>query len=65
MDLLLGFVLVVLLVVPIWKIFSKAGLNPLLSLLLFVPLAGVFIVTLLLAFMKWPAVERQTEDKES
>lgn len=50
-----------LLVVPVWRIHGKAGLNPALSLFLFVPYIGFLIVTLVLAFARWPATERTVE----
>jgi hypothetical protein len=52
-TIILGFVLVY----PLWRIFSRTGLTPALSLLIFVPFAGVFIVLAVLAFDRWPATE--------
>ena len=48
-------VLVVLTVVPYWKIFSKAGWSGLLCLLMVVPLANL-IVLWVFAFSEWPAL---------
>ena len=48
---------VLLFIVPTWKIFSRAGLRPALSLLMFVPGIGWLIVSLMLSFMKWPAIK--------
>ena len=47
---------------PVWRIFRRAGLNPVFSLVVFVPYGGVFIAGLILAFSKWqvsasPAME--------
>jgi len=51
------FVLVVLIaIVPYWKIFSKAGYSGALSLLLFVPLLNI-ILLFWFAFAEWP-IER-------
>ena len=51
------FVLVVLIaIVPYWKIFSKAGYSGALSLLLFVPLLNI-ILLFWFAFTEWP-IER-------
>lgn len=44
-----------LVIVPLWRVFSRAGLSPLLSLLVFIPLFGFFAVLLVLAVMRWPA----------
>ena len=56
-DEIVGLVLAVLLIVPTWKIFAKAGFNPAWSLFLFLPWLGMLIVVLFLAFRRWPAVE--------
>lgn len=52
MEALLGLVL---LVIPLWKICQRAGLNPALSVLAIVPLFGLAIVAGILAFKSWPA----------
>ncbi|HUH91529.1 MAG TPA: hypothetical protein VL742_00085 [Casimicrobiaceae bacterium] len=55
----LGYHLVAVLVAiyPSWKIFERAGLNPALSLLIFVPLAGWWIAAAILAFSRWPKLD--------
>jgi hypothetical protein len=57
--------LAVLLVIPVWRIFRRAGLHPALSLLLFIPGLGVLIVSVVLAFSRWPAVEGPADRRES
>ena len=53
------FVLTIVLVVwPFWRIFSKAGLQGALSLLMLVPIVNMF-VPLYLAFADWPALKAQ------
>jgi hypothetical protein len=52
---LLGALLVV---VPYWFIFRKAGFHPALSLLMIIPLVGV-IMRFYLAFADWPSLKRQ------
>ena len=49
--------LALVLIVPMWRIFDRAGLNPYLSLILFVPFFGLVIVLLILAFTRWPNTE--------
>ncbi len=49
-------------VVPFWRIFGRAGLNPAFSLFFFVPGIGWLIVYLLLAFLRWPATEPDAGD---
>lgn len=45
---------VAVLLVPIWRIFSKAGFSGWLSLLMLVPLVNL-IVLYVIAFSPWPA----------
>ncbi len=59
-ELIYTLVLGVLLIVPGWRIFRRAGLAPSLSLVIFVPYLGLLIVTLILAFRRWPATEGVT-----
>jgi hypothetical protein len=49
------FFAVLLLIVPVWRIFRRAGFHPALSLLIFLPGFGIPTVALLLAFRRWPA----------
>jgi len=43
-------------VLPFWKIFSKAGFSGALSLLMLVPLLNVIMI-FFLAFGQWPALK--------
>ena len=47
-----------LIIVPLWRVFDRARLAPALSLLFAVPVAGPLVVLLLLAFMRWPSLQR-------
>lgn len=47
--------LVFVLIVPVWRMFRRAGLAPAWSLLMFLPMIGIPIVVWTLAFSKWPA----------
>lgn len=40
---------------PTWKIWKRAGFFPPLALLVLIPVFGMFILWLVLAFMEWPA----------
>jgi hypothetical protein len=70
LGLLLGnfflfFTAIVLLVcvIPFWKIFRKAGFPPALSLLM--PVPGVNLVLLyILAFADWPSLRRPPRDPD-
>lgn len=53
--LLLTFIAVFVIVVPYWKIFKKAGFNPLLSTLMLIPLLNI-VLSYYLAFARWPNV---------
>jgi uncharacterized membrane protein YhaH (DUF805 family) len=55
--LLCGLLITVFMIWIYFLILKKAGMNPWLSLLMFIPLAG-FIVLLILAFSEWP-IERE------
>jgi hypothetical protein len=46
-----------LVIFPCWKIFQRVGLNPALSLFIFVPALGWWIAGAILAFSNWPAVD--------
>ena len=46
----------ILLVIPFWQIFKKAGMPPPLSLLMIVPLVG-FVMLYVLAFSTWKPVQ--------
>ena len=46
-----------LIVYPAWRIFSRAGLNPALSLFVFVPGLGVIITAYILALSRWPKID--------
>jgi hypothetical protein len=50
-----GLVITVLVLIPHWFIFKKAGFSPWLSLLMFVPLLNIFMLYFL-AFAKWNVV---------
>jgi len=58
MTLVFGLIAMLILIIPVWKIFGKAGLHPALSLLMFIPVIGTLIVLLILAFADWQPVRR-------
>ncbi|MDB5094392.1 MAG: hypothetical protein JWO85_2493 [Candidatus Eremiobacteraeota bacterium] len=55
--LLCGLAITVFMIWIYYLIFKKTGMNPWLSLLMLVPVAG-FVVPLILAFAEWP-IERE------
>ena len=46
-----------LLIVPTWRIFVRAGFSGALSLLHLVPFVGLLVIMAILAFSDWPAGE--------
>jgi hypothetical protein len=50
-------VIALVLVVPLWRVFQRAGLNPALSLFAIIPGLGGLVALALLAFLRWPATE--------
>lgn len=59
--LLVHFLVALLLIIPTWRICSRAGFSGALSLLHLVPVIGSFIVMAILAFSTWPAGEATQE----
>ena len=56
--LVLGHLLVaLLLIIPTWRIFVRAGFSGALSLLHLVPVVGLLVIMAILAFSDWPAGE--------
>ena len=53
----LGSLLALVLIIPTWRICTRAGFSGALSLFHLVPLVGAFIVMAILAFSTWPAGE--------
>ncbi len=50
-----GLVISILMVIPYWFIFKKAGFSPFLSLLIFLPIINI-VMLYFLAFAKWNVV---------
>jgi len=53
--LIIVIVMASVIVVPFWRIFSKAGFPGALSLLMFIPLVNLIMI-FVLAFAEWPAL---------
>lgn len=47
-------------ILPFWKIFSKAGFPGALSLLILIPMVNVIMI-FFLAFARWPALESRED----
>jgi TRAP-type C4-dicarboxylate transport system permease small subunit len=47
-----------IIVLPFWKIFSKAGFSGVLSILMIIPIVNLFMI-FYLAFAEWPALKNR------
>lgn len=54
-------VIAALLLLPLWKVFTRSGLNPYLSLTVLIPGLGFFIACIILAVSKWNLASSQDE----
>ncbi len=52
-----AFALVVM--IPLWRICQRAGLQPAIALVALVPYVGILIVAAILAFARWTGVHAQ------
>ncbi len=52
-------VLLILVVVPLWRICGRAGFSPALSLLALIPILGLVIVAAGLGFADWPSAKNR------
>lgn len=58
MEFLFALITLILVIVPLWRIFKRAGFNPFLSLLVIIPILGPIIVSCVLSFAEWPASKK-------
>lgn len=54
---MMGLVFAIIIVIPFWRIFSRAGLSKWLSLLMVVPVVNI-ITLYFLAFSSWPSLRK-------
>ena len=59
LELIVILVMGAVIVVPFWRIFSKAGFPGALSLLMLVPLVNLIMI-FVLAFAEWPALKQKS-----
>jgi hypothetical protein len=59
---LVALVVVLIVIIPYWKIFGKAGFPRVLSILMLVPLVNL-IVLYVVAFSQWRVVPARTENQ--
>ena len=57
----IGVFVFLLIVLPYWKIFGKAGYHPGLSILMVIPIVNVAML-FFLAFSKWPSLKQQKQE---
>jgi hypothetical protein len=53
MGFIMYLIIAVIIVIPFWKIFEKAGFPPALSLLVLIPIANL-VAIYFVAFARWP-----------
>jgi len=63
MELIGAIIVAVLVIVPLWRICSRAGFNGALSLLTLIPWLGILIVDAILSFADWPSKSTVRIDK--
>ncbi len=61
LELIIMLVMGAILIVPFWRIFSKAGFSGALSLLMLIPLVSLIMI-FVLAFASWPALKQGPEN---
>lgn len=61
LELIIMLVMGATLIVPFWRIFSKAGFSGALSLLMLIPLVNLIMI-FVLAFASWPALKQGPEN---
>jgi len=59
---LLHLLVALLLIIPTWRIFRRAGFSGWLSMFHLLPVIGVLVVMAILAFSTWPAGEARRRD---
>lgn len=62
-ELVVWLLMVVLLVVPLWRICARAGFAPVLALVAAVPFLGFLIVAAVLGFADWPRLAHRAPQK--
>jgi uncharacterized membrane protein YhaH (DUF805 family) len=63
MELIFTVIFAVLVIVPLWRICSRAGFNGALSLLAIVPWLGIVIIGAVLSFSTWPVKSNTTKEQ--
>ena len=53
MDVITSFAFAVIVIIPLWRIFERAGLVPAIALIALVPYLGIVLAALILAFSRW------------
>jgi hypothetical protein len=53
----LAALIVILMIIPLWRICGRAGFSPFLSLLAILPWLGVLIIGAILGFGQWPKLK--------
>ena len=52
-----GVIVLILIIVPLWRICGRSGFSPALSLIAIIPWLGFLIVAAILGFAEWPSLK--------
>jgi uncharacterized membrane protein YhaH (DUF805 family) len=63
MGLIFTIIVAALVIVPLWRICSRAGFNGALSLLAIIPWLGIVIIGAILSFSNWPVKAITTKEQ--
>jgi len=62
-EILFTLAFAALIIVPLWRVCTRAGFNGALSLLVLIPWLGVLIVGAVLSFATWPISSNTTKEQ--
>ncbi len=62
LEFAIALVCAAIIIIPFWKIFSKAGYNGTLSILMVIPIVGI-VLLFYLAFSRWPIERKLRQEK--
>ncbi len=64
LEFIVMLVCAAIIIIPFWKIFSKAGYNAALSLPMLIPVVGI-VLLFFLAFSEWPIEKKLRQEMSS
>ncbi len=55
-----SFAFALVVIIPLWRVFERAGLAPALALIVLAPYVGIVVVAMILAFAAWRGARPRT-----